>query len=229
MSLIDFVASATGNYINTRPKTKRKSYGQFFTSPETAQFMAQLFDLDDVPSTVRILDPGAGSGMLATALIERLAHTPSVTAINLVCYENDPQVLPLLRLNLAWVKKHCPIELNYQIKADNYILSQAAAYNDEQVGTAEPKFDLVIGNPPYRKLAKAAPEARALPDVCYGAPNLYFLFAAAWPQSHIPRLNQPAFYRSSWPRYPVIPPISSTRVYPICRSMPTAQRLRAPE
>ena len=178
MSLIDFVASATGNYINTRPKTKRKSYGQFFTSPETAQFMAQLFDLDDAPSTVRILDPGAGSGMLATALIERLAHTPSVTAINLVCYENDPQVLPLLRLNLAWVKKHCPIELNYQIKADNYILSQAAAYNDEQVGTAEPKFDLVIGNPPYRKLAKAAPEARALPDVCYGAPNLYFLFAA---------------------------------------------------
>ena len=178
MSLIDFVASATGNYINTRPKTKRKSYGQFFTSPETAQFMAQLFDLDDVPSTVRILDPGAGSGMLATALIERLAHTPSVTAINLVCYENDPQVLPLLRLNLAWVKEHCPIELNYQIKADNYILSQATAYNDELNGTAEPKFDLVIGNPPYRKLAKAAPEARALPDVCYGAPNLYFLFAA---------------------------------------------------
>ena len=179
MSLIDFVASATGNYITAMPKAQRKSYGQFFTSPETAQFMAQLFDLDDAPSMVTILDPGAGSGILATALIECLTQMPKVTAIDLVCYENDPQVLPLLRSNLAWVKEHCQIELTYQIKADNYILSQAAAYNDELGLEADaPKFDLVIGNPPYCKISKDAPEAQTLPDVCYGAPNLYFLFAA---------------------------------------------------
>lgn len=179
MSLIDFVATATSNYIEQMPKAQRKSYGQFFTSRETAQFMARLFDLDSMPSTVSILDPGAGSGMLATALIERLAQMPKVTAIDLVCYENDPQVLPLLRSNLAWVKEHCQIELTYQIKADNYILSQAAAYNDELGLEADaPKFDLVIGNPPYCKISKDAPEAQTLPDVCYGAPNLYFLFAA---------------------------------------------------
>ena len=40
------------------------------------------------------------------------------------------------------------------------------------------KFDLVIGNPPYMKVPKDAPEAIAMPDVCYGAPNLYFLFAS---------------------------------------------------
>lgn len=39
------------------------------------------------------------------------------------------------------------------------------------------KFDLVVGNPPYMKMAKDSSEARAMPDVCYGAPNLYFLFA----------------------------------------------------
>ena len=27
-------------------------------------------------------------------------------------------------------------------------------------------------------LAQIAPEAKAMPDVCYGAPNLYFLFAS---------------------------------------------------
>ena len=46
---------------------------------------------------------------------------------------------------------------------------------------AEPnplKYDMVIGNPPYMKVAKDAPEAKAMPDICYGAPNLYFLFAA---------------------------------------------------
>jgi adenine-specific DNA-methyltransferase len=40
------------------------------------------------------------------------------------------------------------------------------------------KFDLVIGNPPYMKIPKDAPEATAMPEVCYGAPNLYFIFAA---------------------------------------------------
>ena len=39
------------------------------------------------------------------------------------------------------------------------------------------KYDMVILNPPYKKIAKNAPEALAMPDVCYGAPNLYFLFA----------------------------------------------------
>ena len=40
------------------------------------------------------------------------------------------------------------------------------------------QYDMVIGNPPYMKIGKDAPEAKAMPDVCYGAPNLYFLFAA---------------------------------------------------
>ena len=40
------------------------------------------------------------------------------------------------------------------------------------------KFDLIIGNPPYKKISKDAPEALAMPEVCHGAPNLYFLFAA---------------------------------------------------
>ena len=37
-------------------------------------------------------------------------------------------------------------------------------------------FDYVIGNPPYMKIPKDAPEATAMPEVCYGAPNLYFNF-----------------------------------------------------
>lgn len=40
------------------------------------------------------------------------------------------------------------------------------------------KYDLVIGNPPYKKVGKDTPEAQAMLNVCYGALNLYFLFAA---------------------------------------------------
>ena len=35
---------------------------------------------------------------------------------------------------------------------------------------------MIIGNPPYLKIPKDAPEAITMPEVCYGAPNLYFLF-----------------------------------------------------
>ena len=38
------------------------------------------------------------------------------------------------------------------------------------------KYDVIIGNPPYKKIPKDAVEAHAMPDICYGAPNLYFLF-----------------------------------------------------
>lgn len=36
------------------------------------------------------------------------------------------------------------------------------------------KYDVIIGNPPYKKIPKDAVEAHAMPDICYGAPNLYF-------------------------------------------------------
>jgi len=36
----------------------------------------------------------------------------------------------------------------------------------------------VIGNPPYMKIPKDAPEAVAMPSICYGTPNMYFIFAA---------------------------------------------------
>ena len=45
-------------------------------------------------------------------------------------------------------------------------------------GNSNPmKYDYVIGNPPYMKIPKDAPEATAMPEICYGAPNMYFIFA----------------------------------------------------
>lgn len=179
MSLLDFVIQATNKYIDEMPKTQRKKYGQFFTSKETAAFMAELFDVPANKTHLRILDAGAGSGVLSIALIERLQSMPQVQYIHLVCYENDPKIVGLLKNNLEWISGQSTVHLDYEIREENYILSQMLDYNG-MIG-AEPnplKYDMVIGNPPYMKIAKDAPEAKAMPDVCYGAPNLYFLFAA---------------------------------------------------
>ena len=70
-------------------------------------------------------------------------------------------------------------KLTVNIIEDNYILSQYLDFNHMLGGNAEPKkYDFVIGNPPYMKIPKDAPEATAMPEVCYGAPNLYFIFAS---------------------------------------------------
>lgn len=178
MSMIDYVFQNTTEYIDRMPKSLRKKYGQFFTSPETAAFMASLFTIPN-QDTISVLDPGAGSGILSVALIERLQNEPSISRIEVVCYENDPNILELLKANLDWAYKHSSKTVSYQIITDNYILSQMSDYNHMLDANPYPKkFDLVIGNPPYMKVAKDAPEAVAMPDVCYGAPNLYFLFAS---------------------------------------------------
>lgn len=179
MNMMDHVIQATTEYLIQMPKELRKKYGQFFTSKETASFMASLFDIPSDRPKISVLDPGAGSGILSIALIERLQEVESVNEIELVCYENDPNVLEILSSNLNWACKNAVKKVSYQIITENYILSQTEDYNHMFGENPKPrKFDCVIGNPPYMKISKDAPEALAMPDVCYGAPNLYFLFAS---------------------------------------------------
>ncbi len=141
--------------------------------------MAGLFDFNSLCGPVSILDPGAGLGILAAALIERISGIPSITSIKLTCYENDTNILELLRANLNWLRSNCNKKIEYELIADNYILSQQYDYNcTSNASSNPPKYDFVIANPPYLKLPKSAPEVRVMTDVCHGAPNLYFLFAS---------------------------------------------------
>ncbi len=177
--MLQKVIRLTNQYIDSMPKKERKKYGQFFTSKETARFMAKLYNIPDNKSKVSILDAGAGSGILSCALIERLERVASVQTIELTCYENDDNILSLLEENLHTCQANSKKDIRIEIITDNYITSQYLDFNQMLGGNPEPKkYDFVIGNPPYMKIPKDAPEATAMPEVCYGAPNLYFIFAA---------------------------------------------------
>ena len=179
MSMIDYIEQKTNEYIDQMPKSQRKRYGQFFTSKETAAFMATLITVPEGKDSLSVLDPGAGSGLLSAAMVERLQACDGVRHLELVCYETDTAVLNLLRDNMTWVCEQSTLDITLRIITENYILSQQTEYNSMIGADPNPdKFDIIIGNPPYMKISKDAPEARAMPDVCYGAPNLYFLFAA---------------------------------------------------
>ncbi len=98
--MLDCIIERTNKYIDDMPKKERKKYGQFFTSKETARFMAGLYTIPENLFKVRILDAGAGSGILSCALLERLERMAFVQTIELTCYENDDNILGLLRENL---------------------------------------------------------------------------------------------------------------------------------
>ena len=177
--MLEYIIERTNSYIDSMPKKERKKYGQFFTSKETAHFMAGLYDIPDNKPKVSILDAGAGSGILSCALIERLEQMASVQTIELTCYENDDNILGLLKENMQTCQESSQKQINIQINTENYITSQYLDFNHMMGGKHNsPKYDVVIGNPPYMKIPKDAPEAAAMPEVCYGAPNLYFIFAA---------------------------------------------------
>lgn len=176
--MLEKIIEKTNQYIEAMPKKERKKYGQFFTSMETARYMADLFTIPK-QKTITVLDAGAGSGILACAMVERLETVEEIKEICVTCYETDENVLPLLEENLLYVQNKSTKKVDIKIVTENYITSQYLDFNHMLGGDEEPqKYDLVIGNPPYMKISKAAPEATAMPSVCYGAPNMYFLFAS---------------------------------------------------
>mgnify|MGYP001029426477 CR=1 FL=1 len=173
--MLEKIIELTNQYIDKMPKKERKKYGQFFTSMATARFMAGLYNVSESMGKVKVLDAGAGSGILACAFVERLESLDFVKDIELTCYENDSNVLPLLQSNLAFCKEHSSKNITINILTDNYILSQYLDFNYMIGGNLNPvKYDFVIGDPPYMKIPKNASEATAMPVVCYGAPNILF-------------------------------------------------------
>lgn len=57
----------TSSFVSGNSKADRKKYGQFFTPCLTAQFMASMFDIDMDKRSLKVLDAGAGSGILSVA------------------------------------------------------------------------------------------------------------------------------------------------------------------
>lgn len=177
--LLDYAIASTNEYIEQMPKNERKRYGQFFTSKATAIFMAELFELPGNLESMCILDPGAGTGILSCALLERINQHSVIQSVKLRCYETDEKVLDILKENLEYYKQNVNFQLDYEIVKENYVTNQYQEFNDTMGNEGEAgKYDFIIANPPYKKIPKDAPEAVAMPKVCYGAPNLYFLFAA---------------------------------------------------
>ena len=177
--MLNYVIKQTMEFLENMPKEERKKKGQFFTSVETARFMANMFNLYNCSNQVSILDPGAGSGILSIAFMEKLLSIRCDIKIVLTCYETDLEVLPVLTKNLEYAKSQYPENIEYSIIDNDYIVSQGKAFEENLPASKKiVKYDYIIANPPYLRIMRDHPAALAMPKVVHGAPNLYFLFAA---------------------------------------------------
>ncbi len=161
---------------------ERKTRGQFFTPPSIALFMARFCR---IPSKYfRVLDPGAGTGVLSAALCERLLNFRSSRRIEFVLFETDRLVLPLLDENMRRCQASLHSighEMTYKIEESDFILSNSPKFGQESLFSDAPlpdSFDAAIMNPPYFKLNKNSSHARAFEGIIHGQPNIYALFMA---------------------------------------------------
>ncbi len=83
------------SFNSTTSRTERSQIGQFLTPASIAQFMSSLFETG--LREVRILDPGAGAGVLFAASVETMISGKNrPLSIEVAAYETDSAILPYL-------------------------------------------------------------------------------------------------------------------------------------
>ena len=156
----------------------RAHLGQFFTPSRAAGLIA---DLPRLPQTgeLRFLDPGAGVGSLTTALIARILREAPALRVEVVAVEIDPAVAPHLQETIADCRR-VAAAAGTQVTATQLtgdLITEATGFG-RQVGPLAAPFDIVIMNPPYRKLGAQSRERQALTADGIDCPNIYCTFLA---------------------------------------------------
>lgn len=180
--MLNLAIRSTRKLIREQAKEKNVRIGRFFTPKETAALMASFVTVPKTES-LRILDPGAGTGILSAALVEAVCRRGSAKEITIVCYENNALFVPTLEKNLGRLRQKCRreygIALSYRIKQENFVLTKNDQYTLSLFSAEEePPFDIIMMNPPSAPLRAPSPEYLAISPFCRGVSDIAFAFAA---------------------------------------------------
>ena len=144
--------------------------GQFFTPAPIAQFMASLFDLR--PGSSSLLDPGAGTGVLTSAFVDRwLAKDLGQLSIALI--ENDPNLLEPLHKIGHNLRGH---DIEMRLVCEDYLQWYSASISPLAGDMAA--FDYAILNPPYFKISSRSDSRSTLSSLDIETSNMYAAFLA---------------------------------------------------
>lgn len=160
------------------PRTERSLIGQFLTPATIAHFMASMFE--STKGDVRILDPGAGTGVLFSAYIESLiAQKTRPCSIEVIAYETDRMILPHLEKTMRRCESLCKsVDINFYgtIKKEDYLLSAINETRETLFNKPSRPFTHIIMNPPYKKINVKGEFAKRLYASGIEVANLYAAF-----------------------------------------------------
>jgi adenine-specific DNA-methyltransferase len=166
MSLIERAENRRRAFLSSIDPMGQSALGQYFTPFQAARIIANMPRLPE-KSHIRVLDPGAGSGILTVALIERLRKELPDATIELVVVEIDPALCPVLRETLADIEELGNVRTT--LVTEDFI-SWALRSKD--------RFDLIVQNPPYSKMQNGSVNQRLLRQSGIIVPNIYAAFVA---------------------------------------------------
>jgi adenine-specific DNA-methyltransferase len=170
-------------YVKHAEEQHRRRLGQFFTPPIVARFMAGLGE--SVASECRVLEPGAGLGILVAAVAERVVQDGDCREWHAVAYETDAALRPALTLALGYLRQwlnNWGVRFTFEVTSGDFIIANTPLLRPApllEIVHDQPRFQYAIANPPYFKIPKTDPRAAIMADVVHGQPNIYALFIAA--------------------------------------------------
>lgn len=133
---------------------RKRALGRFYTPSSVAEFMANLFE--SVPDTVRLLDPGAGTGVLTHAMVSRLCSMERrPKRVEVSAFEIDDNALVDLRQTLDQCSELCAdagIAFEGTVFHEDFIVWGASTSREDLFSAASAPFTTIIMNPPYRKI-----------------------------------------------------------------------------
>ncbi|WP_205601686.1 Eco57I restriction-modification methylase domain-containing protein [Sphingobacterium sp. xlx-130] len=163
-------------YSNTVEKEHKKKLGQYFTPREVATYMATFYRVPADKTSIRILDPGCGLGILSCALCEHIVNSGHIREIHLDVFETDLPLIELAKKSLAYLQEwmqHRGVQFNYHVCANDFVLlNTSVLLGDVPTDT----YDIAISNPPYFKIPKDDPLRKLTKSILHGQQNIYSIF-----------------------------------------------------
>ena len=160
------------------PELRRK-LGQFFTPQSVAEFMAKLFKCNK--THVRILDAGAGTGILSAAIIQKLLSRKKLPEnISVTAFEIDTQLHAYLYDTYRLCGELCSkkgVAFSVDVQ-DDFITYAANISRNDLFAKNKADFNLAIVNPPYAKINSDSETRKILRSAGIETSNLYTGFLA---------------------------------------------------
>jgi len=167
-------------YVVCSDDARRREAGQFFTPSIVARYMANVAGA--LHDQARVLDPGAGVGILSCAICE-LALLQQLSSLTIVAYESDPALHALCFFTLSYARDFLHergVKLFIELHRHDFIEAMAGQMTQASLWSSglrpEQPFDLAILNPPYFKVNQQDARARLVKDIAQGRTNMYTMF-----------------------------------------------------